>query len=122
MKTILIILVLFFVACSSAPNKKTAESKNTLDYGECSIGGNSVNWAANYCMWLGNSDNYFDKHIQKCIKDNNSHLTDAVECEKREYYKMKFCGHYISLGRIKGAKKNCIEDKDNDLLWWKKVI
>lgn len=120
MKHIYIALLLVLTSCSSTP-EKTVDSK-PLEYGECKVGGNSINWAANYCMWLGNSDSYFDKHIQSCIKDNEAELNDAIECEKREYYKMKMCGHFNSLGRIKSTVENCVDNKDNDKLFWKKVI
>lgn len=121
MKNALFVLLLIITACSSTQKQQTVESKS-LEYGECKVGGNAINWAANYCMWLGDSDYYFDKHVQKCIKENERELTDAIECEKREYYKLKLCGHFINLGRIVGSKEACVDDKAKDKLWWKKVI
>lgn len=122
MKKLFLLVSFLLISCSSTTDVKTASKKPKLEYGECKVGGNSLNWAANYCMWLGNSDDYFDRHVQKCIKEHEAELSDAIECEKREYYKLKFCGHFISLGRMQGSKETCVDNKDNDLLWWKKEI
>ena len=104
-KTITIIFaVLLLFACSSQNKSKPVD---------CPIPGKLIHWQADYCLWEHETDDFHNELVQKCFFnrtaiDDNSSETD---CEKKRFYKQKYCEKLIDIGSFEGTITECLSSK-----------
>ena len=73
----------------------------------CPIPGEAVQWIADYCMHLGETDDVIaasdciEREMQRPFRD---------DCEKKRHYKQALCKRMIDGGQRAGNLASCVDD------------
>lgn len=77
----------------------------------CSIPGEPLHWAADYCMYKAATDDFAHPKVAKCFQKQTEPPTRHV-CAAKVKYKKEICAVVVKNGSYKGSEKQCLQDKD----------
>lgn len=104
------LLALALFGCAPLPpptHEAIADWKSGKPDADCEIPGHSIQWQADYCMLVTQTDDLVA--AQPCI-DREARRRHGEECALRREYKREWCRGVIANGSLERSYAECIAD------------